>query len=514
MLSPVLRVTAAGQLDLPALCAVGALPGRQAGLALAKALTVCGDAELALAAPISPADVSPDVQALLGVARCWVGPFALSASTEGLVVDWLDKGAQGVLLTLPQDSTPAELVEMLSSIPRDRAALLVPWTVAAGQPRTGASLEAALRHAAAPLERSGRPLSELISTLLVRATFAPTESGAADGAGAAAELLRSLGRERKLAIRLGFDGAPPSVGDAGVLHCANVSAHATVALASASGAKVSVGDPASVGAALVSCSRTDRADGLLTTVVCDEGGVCLGLVYSSAESLQESVRAGRGIYFSRSRGSLWRKGDTSGATQELVRIEVDCDSDALRFSVVQHGRPPSFCHLGCRTCWGEAGGLYALQRTLEERLASAPAGSYAKRLFDDRTLLGHKLLEEAQELIEATEPEHIAAEAADLAFFLMARCVLAGVTVADIERHLDRRALKVKRRPGLAKEHRIKAAAEGLLKARESKQQPGPAARAEDGWSGGWRRTGLVCSVGVVAVVALRALHGSALSSR
>jgi len=88
----------------------------------------------------------------------------------------------------------------------------------------------------------------------------------------------------------------------------------------------------------------------------------------------------------------------------------------------------------------------------------APVGSYTKRLFDDPDLLRHKLLEEAQELAEAREPDHIAAEAADLIYFALVACAKAGVTLADVEGHLDRRALKVRRRAGDAKPARIAAA--------------------------------------------------------
>ncbi len=115
-----------------------------------------------------------------------------------------------------------------------------------------------------------------------------------------------------------------------------------------------------------------------------------------------------------------------------MRISSDCDSDALRFTVVQHGAPPSFCHRGTLNCWGFPRGLRALQETLEARKASAPAGSYTKRLFDDSALLRDKLVEEAQELAEAETPEHVAAEAADLLYFALVRCIAAGVTLAQV----------------------------------------------------------------------------------
>lgn len=84
-------------------------------------------------------------------------------------------------------------------------------------------------------------------------------------------------------------------------------------------------------------ATSDRADGLFTTLVVDERGVALGLVYSSEESVAESLRTGRGVYQSRKRG-LWYKGESSGDIQELVSISLDCDGDCLRFVVRQKGR--------------------------------------------------------------------------------------------------------------------------------------------------------------------------------
>jgi phosphoribosyl-ATP pyrophosphohydrolase/phosphoribosyl-AMP cyclohydrolase/histidinol dehydrogenase len=90
--------------------------------------------------------------------------------------------------------------------------------------------------------------------------------------------------------------------------------------------------------ALIASSWTsDRADGLIPTVVTDERGIALGLVYSSQESLSESLKTGTGVYQSRKRG-LWYKGATSGDVQELVRISLDCDQDCLKFVVRQKGR--------------------------------------------------------------------------------------------------------------------------------------------------------------------------------
>ena len=81
---------------------------------------------------------------------------------------------------------------------------------------------------------------------------------------------------------------------------------------------------------------SDRPDGLYPTVVTDEHGICLGLVYSNEKSVTAALRTGTGVYWSRHRG-LWYKGKESGDTQELVSIGMDCDADALRFVVKQKG---------------------------------------------------------------------------------------------------------------------------------------------------------------------------------
>jgi phosphoribosyl-ATP pyrophosphohydrolase len=193
---------------------------------------------------------------------------------------------------------------------------------------------------------------------------------------------------------------------------------------------------------------SDRPDGLWPTVVVDERGVCLGLVYSNSESLSAAVAEGRGVYWSRRRG-LWRKGETSGATQQLLRIEADCDRDALRFTVRQ--QDGGFCHRGSQTCWGEDAGLGSLARRLVGRVASAPEGSYTARLFAEPELLAAKLREEAAELAVAVGPSDVTWEAADLMYFTLVAMARANVPLSEVERELDRRARKLIRRPGDAK---------------------------------------------------------------
>mmetsp|Transcript_57918 Transcript_57918/g.64791 ORF Transcript_57918/g.64791 Transcript_57918/m.64791 type:complete len:517 (+) Transcript_57918:216-1766(+) len=235
--------------------------------------------------------------------------------------------------------------------------------------------------------------------------------------------------------------------------------------------KILLKDPtaAQLGTAYAACMRTDRPDKLYTTVVCTRSGEALGLVYSSIESIIAALECGRGVYYSRSRKGLWRKGDTSGHYQILHRLDVDCDGDALRFTVTQCGgdcdgcdEGPCFCHLKRFTCWGPPNGIRQLEHTMKDRLQNAPEGSYTKRLFEDAELLKNKLVEEAQELSEATSKEEVAAEFADVLYFAMARATKAGVSIDDAIAELDRRTRKVTRRQGDAKAFRIEAGNEIL----------------------------------------------------
>ncbi len=196
---------------------------------------------------------------------------------------------------------------------------------------------------------------------------------------------------------------------------------------------------------------SDRTDGLWPTIVVDEHDRALGLCYSNRESLTAALESQRGVYWSRSRG-LWEKGATSGASQELLSVALDCDRDTLLFRVRQHG--PGFCHLETCSCFGGLGGIPTLSRRIRERVHCAPTGSYTHRLLTDDSLLASKVVEEANELVEATEPEAVAEEAADLLYFTLVTLARHGVPLSDVSAVLDRRARAVTRRPGHAKPQR------------------------------------------------------------
>lgn len=184
---------------------------------------------------------------------------------------------------------------------------------------------------------------------------------------------------------------------------------------------------------------SDRPDGLFPVIPVEEGGGAMGLAYCNKESIREAIKRRLAVYHSRRRG-IWVKGLTSGDYQELLRISLDCDRDAIRYLVRQKGK--GFCHLDQRTCFGHDEGLIKLENTLAKRLEDAPDGSYSKKLMDDPELLKSKLLEEANELAEAESKEDVLWEAADLIYFAMTKMAKAGVTIGDLGRELDFRARK------------------------------------------------------------------------
>ncbi|WP_407070527.1 phosphoribosyl-AMP cyclohydrolase [Oecophyllibacter saccharovorans] len=99
--------------------------------------------------------------------------------------------------------------------------------------------------------------------------------------------------------------------------------------------------------ALVAQARFD-AEGLLAAIAQDEDRNVLMLAWMNSEALDETLRTGRVCYFSRSRQRLWRKGESSGQVQHLLKAAFDCDCDALLLTVHQTGVA---CHTGRRSCF-------------------------------------------------------------------------------------------------------------------------------------------------------------------
>src|SRR6185436_7787946 len=113
-----------------------------------------------------------------------------------------------------------------------------------------------------------------------------------------------------------------------------------------------VGDKLEIEEGLVLAPKFD-ADGLVTCVATDaRSGDLLMVAHMNAEAIRRTVETGEAWYFSRSRKALWKKGESSGHTQRVVEMRVDCDQDAVWIKVEQHG--PGACHTGRRSCFYRA----------------------------------------------------------------------------------------------------------------------------------------------------------------
>lgn len=192
--------------------------------------------------------------------------------------------------------------------------------------------------------------------------------------------------------------------------------------------------------AFVATLDFEKGGGLIPTIVCDvRSGRVRMLGYSSRESVTIALREASGVYWSRTRQHLWRKGETSGATQRLIRAEVDCDRDALVFYVEQTN---ATCHAGADRCFASpAFGWSDLAQRIDERIASVDAESYTNRLLCDGTLLDEKLMEEIQEVIETRTREELAWEVADLLYFLTVKMRRGGIGIDDVMCQLASRAV-------------------------------------------------------------------------
>jgi phosphoribosyl-ATP pyrophosphohydrolase len=385
-------------------------------LAVAERFAVAGDlAVIDLDAALGRGSNREVIAELVRRYPCRVGGGIRSVEAA---LEWLDLGVQRVILGT------AATTEVLSHLPRERVMAALDGVdgevvVEGWQRGTGDRVIDRLTE-----------LRELVGSFLV--TFVEREGR-----------LGGIDLEAAQRVIEAAGGTPVTV--AGGITTAD-----EVAALDRMGADAQVGmalytDRLSLGDAVAAPLVSDRPDGLWPTVVVDELGVALGLAYSSADSLRKAVEDRRGVYQSRSRG-LWVKGETSGSTQQLLRVDLDCDRDALRFVVRQEGS--GFCHHGSWSCWGPGLGLGALERRLRSRLAEAPDGSFTARLAREPELLAAKLAEEARELAEAADCEAVVWEAADLVYFTAAAVARGGVSLAEVMAELDRRGLTTRRRDG------------------------------------------------------------------
>ena len=190
--------------------------------------------------------------------------------------------------------------------------------------------------------------------------------------------------------------------------------------------------------------------GLVPCVAQDWGtGEVLTLAYMNAEALRLTLETREVHFYSRSRERLWRKGETSGNVLRLRRLRYDCDGDAL-VALVEPAGPA--CHTGERTCFfrdleGERElapheALATLERTVGERRAERPEGSYTAELLADPERIGDKVREEADEVARAAgdeSDERVAEEAADVLYHLTVLLAARGLSLADAFEVLNER---------------------------------------------------------------------------
>jgi len=200
------------------------------------------------------------------------------------------------------------------------------------------------------------------------------------------------------------------------------------------------------------------ADGLAPVVIADAvSGAVLTLAYANREALERTLATGSTWLWSRSRNVLWNKGATSGHTQRVLSVSVDCDADALLYRVVPSG--PA-CHTGATSCFtatvplegAEAApdgaqferAVGALARTIASRKSHPVEGSYTAKLFAggvDR--ISKKIGEEATEVVIAAknaDRAELVWETADLLYHTLVLLAERGVALDEVGAELSRRA--------------------------------------------------------------------------
>lgn len=188
------------------------------------------------------------------------------------------------------------------------------------------------------------------------------------------------------------------------------------------------------------------AQGLVPVIAQEEtSGEVLMMAWANRDALERSLQSGRMTYYSRRRGELWEKGLTSGSTQRLVRLSLDCDGDTV-LALVRSDGPA--CHEGTDTCFARAGEavprpvLADLDALIQARRKEAPKGSYTAKLLADPGLAAEKIDEEAAELVQALKGEserRVSEEGADLIYHALVACAGRSVDLRGVLRILAER---------------------------------------------------------------------------
>ncbi len=192
-----------------------------------------------------------------------------------------------------------------------------------------------------------------------------------------------------------------------------------------------------------------NSDGLIPAIVQDHfSKKVLMLAYMNEESLEITIKEGKTCFWSRSRQELWRKGETSGNTQQVVSIRTDCDKDTLLIDVIKNG--PA-CHTGSETCFfedivapeAESFSYEGLYEMLVGRKVNKKEGSYTTYLFEkgiDKIL--KKVGEECTEVIigaKGGDKAETVYEIADLLYHITVMMIEMGISLEEVTAELAKR---------------------------------------------------------------------------
>jgi phosphoribosyl-AMP cyclohydrolase / phosphoribosyl-ATP pyrophosphohydrolase len=192
-----------------------------------------------------------------------------------------------------------------------------------------------------------------------------------------------------------------------------------------------------------------KGSGLLPAIVQHaESDAILMLGYMNREALAASLARRRLVFFSRSKGRLWEKGETSGNSLEVVEIRADCDRDTLLVRARPWG---PVCHTGSGSCFGDtpssnsapAAFLQTLERVIDDRIAKRPDGSYTAKLLSKGWMrIAQKVGEEGLEAAlagAAGTDEQVIEEVADLLFHVLVLLRARGLSLERVSRELRAR---------------------------------------------------------------------------
>lgn len=188
----------------------------------------------------------------------------------------------------------------------------------------------------------------------------------------------------------------------------------------------------------INCLDWQKTDGMIPVIAQSVNGQVLMMGYANKDAFEKTFDTGKLTFFSRTRNTLWTKGETSNHFLDVVKLRADCDRDTVLATVVPNG---GACHTGSFTCFGsdpdEKSSMERLYATISERFANPRPGSYTATLNDKR--VREKVMEEAEELTEAEGKEEVVWEAADLLYFVSVLMYKEHVNWQDVYDELDKR---------------------------------------------------------------------------